>query len=98
MLGRFGPNSLLLEHAEEVLSFEESHREVLRLSLNILLKFDLFEEILCGLSSLKEVDHEHNHDFDGLLIQFRQIQLFLLLLFLRLTGGTGCFLRFVLWR
>ena len=98
MLGRLRPDSLLLKHTEKVFRLEESHREVLRLSLNILLKFDLFEEILCGLSSLKEVDHEHNHDFDGLLIQFRQIQLFLLLLFLRLTGGTGCFLRLVLRR
>ena len=64
MLGRFGPDSLLLEHAEEVLSFEESHREVLRLSLNILLEYYLFEEVLCALSTLKEVYHEHHHDFD----------------------------------
>ena len=51
MLGRFGPDSLLLEHAEEVLSFEESHREVLRLSLNILLEYYLFKKsyVLCPL-------------------------------------------------
>ena len=68
MLGRFGPDSLLLEHAEEVLSFEECHREVLRLSLNVLLEYYLFEEVLCALSTLKEVYHEHYHDFDRLLV------------------------------
>ena len=64
MLGRFGPDTLLLEHAEEVFSLEESHCEVLRLSLNILLEYYLFEEVLCALSTLKEVYHEHYHDFD----------------------------------
>ena len=64
MLSRLRPDTLLLEHTEEVFSLEESHREVLRLGLNILLKYYLFEEVLCGLSRLKEVYHEHYHDFD----------------------------------
>ena len=47
VLGRLRPDSFLLEHTEEVFSLEESHREVLRLSLYILLKYDLFKEVLC---------------------------------------------------
>ena len=68
VLGCLRPDSLLLKHTEEVLSFEESHCEVLRLSLNILLKYDLFKEVLCRQSCLQEVDHQHYHDFDRLFI------------------------------
>ena len=46
VLGSLRSDSLLLKHSEEVLSLEESHREVLRLGLYILLKYYLFEEIL----------------------------------------------------
>ena len=64
VFGSLRSDSLLLKHTEEVLSLEESHREVLRLSLNILLEYYLFEEVLCALSTLKEVYHKHHHDFD----------------------------------
>ena len=69
VLGRLRPDALLLEDAEEVFRLEEGHREVLSLRFNILLKDNLFEEVLCGHSSLQEVHHEHHHDFDRFLIQ-----------------------------
>ena len=49
VLGRLRPDTLLLENTEEVLSLEESLCELLCLSLNFLLKYYFFEEVLCSL-------------------------------------------------
>lgn len=58
---------------------------MLGLSLYVLLKNDIFEELLRCLVLIQKVQHEHNHYFDRFLIQFGQVELVLLLL------SWGCF-------
>ena len=58
---------------------------MLGLSLYVLLKNDIFEELLRCLVLIQQVQHEHNHYFDRFLIQFGQVELVLLLL------SWGCF-------
>ncbi len=65
----FGANTFFFEYSKEVLRLKENHRKVLRLCFNILLKDDIFEELLCGHVHLQEVNHQHDHDFDRLFIQ-----------------------------
>lgn len=75
--------SLLLEHSEEVFCLQECHREVLRLSLDILLKNDVLEELLRRNVLLKQVHHEHYHDLHRLLVKLREVKRLIFLFLLR---------------
>ena len=73
MHGCFRADSLLLQDFEEVFTLQEAHRELLCLSLDILLEDDLLKEVLRCLVRLQQVYHEHNHYFDGFLVQPGQV-------------------------
>ena len=77
-------NATLLQHSIEVLRLDENHRELLCLGFDFLLKDHLIEELLRCHIQLKQVDHEHNHNFDRLLVELRQIESFLTFLLLQL--------------
>ena len=69
----FGANALLLQDFEEVFTLQEGHSELLCLSFDILFKDDLLKEVLRCLVRLQQMHHEHNHYFDGLLVQPGQV-------------------------
>ena len=64
-----GADALFFEYEEEVFCLEEGHCEVLGLCLHVLFEDNIFEELLRRHVKLKKVDHQHDHDLNGLLIQ-----------------------------
>lgn len=79
MLHILRTNTFLLENAEEVVTFEEDHRVLLRLCLHVLLKDHFLEELLSRHVLVQQEEHQHDHDFDRLLVKFGQIKLVLAL-------------------
>ena len=69
MLSIFIPNAFLFEHTEEVLTLHEDHWELLGLRLNFLLEDYIIKELSSSHVCIEQGDHQHHHDFDGLLIK-----------------------------
>ena len=61
-------NTFLFEYAEEVVALQEDHCALLNLRLNLLLKDYVSKEVLCYDVLIEQVQHQHQHYLDGLLV------------------------------
>ena len=75
----------IVQDAEEVFGFHDFEGLLLCLALDVLLIDDILEELNSGHIVIQDVQHEHHHDLQRLVVQFAKVErLLFLFLFLGL--------------